>query len=76
MKVKDFENIYSVKIIHPETGKIGYFKGEFSGGIFMGINKTNDRDTVAVPCNEDDYLNWDVYEGEEKCDINTLFKRK
>jgi hypothetical protein len=60
MKVKDVSNPIGKKVINPNTGKIGYFKGYFNEGIFISTHNTNIGVTYPIYIKYDDFIEWEI----------------
>jgi hypothetical protein len=76
MLVKDLVNPINKKVIDPQTGKIGIFKGFFDNGIFLGIRKCNSGQVYPINVSKKDFQEWELARDNESVTIQDLFYTK
>ena len=73
MKVKDVDLREGIKVIDPNTGKIGFYRGSFDGGVFLSMKrKVGLTKVYAVNTSEEDFEQWELAPENLKPTINTM----
>lgn len=74
MQVKDFVMKINLKVVDPTSGLVGYYKGDFEGGVFLGENKGEMKRVFPIMVSKEDFLDWYVAGDKEKVTIRNLAK--
>lgn len=76
MQVKDVSIKINLKVINPKTGHIGFYKGSFSTGLFLGPYFSTNRKLISIEVSKNDFLEWELAGEKEKTTIDNLVNRK
>lgn len=74
MQVKDVLMKTNLKVVDPTTGLIGYYKGDFDGGVFLGESKEHMKRAHPIMVSKEDFLEWHLADDREKVTIKNLSK--
>lgn len=74
MQVKDVLIKTNLKVVDPTSGFVGYYKGDFKGGVFLGENKEKMKRVYPIVTSKEDFLDWYVAGDKEKVTIRNLTK--
>ncbi len=75
MFVKDVDLKENLKVIDPRTGHIGYYKGDYEGGVFLCAHAKSMKQVVPVEVTKEEFLNWELASDTEKTTILDLIKQ-
>lgn len=76
MQVKDVLLKNNLKVVDPKTGLIGYYKGDFNGGVFLGESIGNMKRVYPIQVSKDEFLEWHIANDKEKVTIRNMMKVK
>jgi hypothetical protein len=74
MQVKDVLMKADLKVVDPKTGLVGYYKGDFENGVFLGEHKSKMSRVFPIVVSKEDFLEWHVASDKEKVTIRNATK--
>jgi hypothetical protein len=75
MLVKDVDLKENLKVIDPRTGHVGYYKGDYEGGVFLSAAASSMKTVIPIEVSKNEFLEWRVAPESEKTTIAYLIKQ-
>jgi hypothetical protein len=76
MLVKDVDLKENLKVIDPRTGHVGYYKGDYEGGVFLSAAASSMKTVIPIEVSKDEFLEWKVASETDKTTIAYLIKQQ